>query len=123
METPTPPDGPRQPDDGDRRVPEPLLYTADQLLGHAPIRLRRRTDKLRLAGHLVAAVALIVLSAWWVIPLHSFAGPVLVVVTPGHGIHAGDLPTVAFLALALRSLRAAGLALRLLSNPPAGLST
>lgn len=93
--------------DAERRAPERALYTADQLLGRSPIWLRRRSDKWRLAGHLVAAVALVALTAWWVVPLHAFAGPVLLKFAPGHGVHAGDLPTLAFLALALRSLRSA----------------
>ncbi|MGI8575687.1 MAG: hypothetical protein ACR2MA_10195 [Egibacteraceae bacterium] len=92
----------------DRRAPEPLLYTSDQLVGRAPLRLRRRSDKIRLAAHLVAAAALIGLTAWWVLPLHAFAGPVLMTFAPGRGVHAGDLPSLMFVALALRSCWVAG---------------
>jgi len=88
----------------ERRAPQPLVYTPDQLLGRAPVRLRRRADKVRLAGHLAAAVALVGLSLWWVIPLHAFAGPVLLTLTATHGVHLGDLPTLLFGAVALRSL-------------------
>ena len=88
----------------DRRAPEPLLYDVDQLLGRAPIRLRRRSDKYRLAAHLGAATGLVLLTGWWLVPLHSFAGPVLVSLTPSHGVHAGDLPALLFLAGTLRSL-------------------
>jgi hypothetical protein len=28
---------------------------------------------------------------WWVIPRHEFDGPVILPLTPTHGIHAGDL--------------------------------
>lgn len=93
--------------DAERRAPERALFTVDQLLGRSPIWLRRRTDKWRLAGHLVAVVALTALTVWWVVPLHAFAGPVLLKLAPGHGVHAGDLPTLAFLGLAVRSLRSA----------------
>jgi presenilin-like A22 family membrane protease len=91
----------------DRRAPEPRLYAPDQLLGRRPIRLRRRTDKIRFAAHLAVVVALVALSAWWVVPLHAFAGPVLVTLTATHGIHAGDLPVLVFLAVATRSMFAA----------------
>jgi len=50
---------------------------------------------------------LVALSLWWVIPLHSFAGPILVKLTPGHGVHLGDLPTVPFLLVAAWSTIAA----------------
>lgn len=89
----------------ERRAPERALFTADQLLGRSPIWLRRTTDRRRLAAHVIAVVALVALTVWWVVPLHAFAGPVLLQLAPGHGVHAGDLPTLAFLALALRSLR------------------
>lgn len=91
----------------DRRAPEPFLYTGEQLTGRAPIRLRRRRDKQRLAAHLVVAAALVGLTTWWVVPLHAFAGPVLVRLTPAHGVHVGDLPSLVFLAIAARSLVAA----------------
>lgn len=94
---------PSRNDRPERRAPESLRYTVDQLLGRVPIRLRRRTDKWRLIGHLLAVVALVGLAAWWVVPLHAFAGPVLIKLAPGRGVHAGDLPSLAFLALALRS--------------------
>lgn len=92
----------------DRRAPEPLLLTGEQLTGRAPIRLRRRTDKIRLAAHLVAVLGLVALTAWWVVPLHGFAGPVVLTLVSGRGVHAGDLPSLAFLALAGRSLFVAG---------------
>src|SRR5512133_3611762 len=81
----------------DRRTPEPLLYSPAQLRGRSRICLRRRRDKVRFAAHLGAAAGLVGLSAWWVIPVHSFAGPVLMTLTPSHGVHVGDLPTVPFL--------------------------
>jgi hypothetical protein len=98
----------RIPGGTERRAPEPLLFTPGQLTGRAPIRLRRRSDKFRLAGHLAAVAALLALTAWWVLPLHGFAGPVLLSLTSSHGVHAGDLPCLAFLALAGRSLFRAG---------------
>ena len=91
----------------ERRAPEPLLYRRDQLLGRRPIRLRRRSDKIRLAGHLAVATLLVGLSIWWVVPLHAFAGPVVLTLTDTHGVHAGDLPILLFLAIAARSLLAA----------------
>ena len=91
----------------DRRAPEPILYAPDQLLGRRPIRLRRRTDKIRFAAHLAAVVGLVALSIWWVVPLHAFAGPVLLTLTATHGIHEGDLPVLLFLAVAARSMLAA----------------
>lgn len=87
-----------------RRSAERFLYTRDQLLRRSPIYLRRRRDKHRLIGHVCVAAALMGLSLWWVIPLHAFAGPVLVTLTRSHGVHVGDLPTLVFLAIALRSL-------------------
>jgi hypothetical protein len=91
----------------ERRARQPLLYRPDQLLGRTPIRLRRAADKRRLAAHLLAVAGLAGLSIWWVVPLHWFAGPVLLTLTRTHGVHAGDLPVFAFGALALRSLVAA----------------
>lgn len=88
----------------ERRAPEPLLYRPEQLVGRRPIRLRRRSDKVRLAGHLVAVALLVGLSVWWVVPLHVFAGPVLVTLSASHGVHAGDLAVFAFLAAATRSM-------------------
>jgi len=96
----------------ERRAPERLLYQPDQLLGRRPIRLRRRSDKIRLAAHLGAVVALVALSLWWVVPLHGFAGPVVLTLSRSHGVHAGDLPVVAFLALGARSSFAAKQLLR-----------
>jgi hypothetical protein len=100
----------------DRRARQPLLYRPDQLLGRRPIRLRRAADKRRLAGHLLAVAALAGLSIWWIVPLHWFAGPVLVTLTANHGVHAADLAVFGFAALALRSLVAAR---RLVSRPVA----
>ncbi len=88
----------------ERRSKERLLYSKDQLLGRSPIYLRRRRDKQRLAAHAALATFLVALSLWWVIPLHAFAGPVLFTFTQTHGVHQGDLPTLAFLAIAMRSL-------------------
>jgi hypothetical protein len=99
--------------DGERRARPPLLYTRDQLLGRAPIYTRRLSDKRRLAAHLLAVVLLIALTAWWVLPRHAFAGPVLLDLTATNGVHLGDLPTVLFLAVCLRSLVA------LATRPPA----
>jgi hypothetical protein len=84
----------------ERRTPEPLLYSTAQLQGRSRIYLRRRRDKVRFAAHVGAAGSLVALSLWWVIPVHAFAGPVLVKLTPGHGVHVGDLPTVPFLLVA-----------------------
>ena len=89
---------------GDRRAPEPLFYSGDQLLGRAPIRLRRATDKRRLAMHLLLAALLMWLTAWWVLIPHVFAGPVLFALSPSHGVHLGDLPSLLFVAVAGRSL-------------------
>ena len=88
----------------ERRAPEPLVYSPEQLLGRQPIRVRRRSDKIRLAAHLAAVVLLVALSVWWVVPLHAFAGPVLLTLTATHGVHAGDLPVLVFLAVAARSM-------------------
>jgi|SRR5688572_19631834 len=91
----------------ERRTPEPLLYSTAQLQGRSRIYLRRRRDKVRFAAHVGAACGLVALSLWWVIPLHSFAGPVLLKLTSAHGVHVGDLPTVPFLLAALWSAIAA----------------
>jgi hypothetical protein len=97
---------------GERRAPEPLLYTTDQLLGRRPIRLRRSSDKRRFVAHLLMAVVLLALVAWWVIPAHAFAGPVIVSLTSAHGVHLGDLPSLLFAGAAAWSLlRARTLAL------------
>ena len=98
----------------ERRAPEPLLFTADQVLGRAPIRLRRRSDKIRFAAHLAAVATCLAATAWWVLPVHAFAGPVVVTLTATHGVHVGDLPSLLFLAVAARSTLAAG---RLLAVP------
>ena len=90
----------------ERRAPEPLLYTGEQLAGRAPIRLRRRRDKTRLAYHLVLALVLAGLSLWWVVPHHSFSGPVVLDLAGpegAHGVHLGDLPSLVFVAVAARS--------------------
>ena len=88
----------------ERRARQPLLYRPDQLLGRRRIHLRRAADKRRLVGHLLAVAALGALSVWWVVPLHTFAGPVLLTLTATHGVHLGDLAVLAFAALAWRSL-------------------
>lgn len=87
----------------ERRTPEPLLYSTAQLQGRSRIYFRRRRDKVRFAAHVGAAGGLVALSLWWVIPVHSFAGPVLLMLTPSHGVHVGDLPTVPFLLVAVWS--------------------
>jgi hypothetical protein len=74
------------------------------VLGRAPIRLRRRSDKVRLATHVCAILAMAALIAWWVLPVHTFTGPVLLVFASGRGVHLGDLPAVAFLLVAVRSV-------------------
>ena len=91
----------------ERRSPEPLLYCRAQLQGDARIYLRRRRDKVRFAAHVGAALALVMLSVWWVVSLHSFTGPVLVEFTSSHGVHLGDLPVVAFLCAGAWSVVAA----------------
>ena len=91
----------------ERRKPEPLLYSTAQLQGRSRIYLRRRRDKVRFGAHVGTAVALVALSLWWVIPLHFFAGPVLLTFAPGHGVHVGDLPTLPFLFVAAWSAVAA----------------
>lgn len=88
----------------ERRGRQRVLYSRAQLLGRSPIYLRRRRDKQQFAAHLAAALFLLGLSLWWVIPLHSFAGPVLFTFAPGHGVHEGDLVTLFFLAVAARSV-------------------
>lgn len=105
MET-RPPDEPQvEPSPPERRrSKERLFYSKDQLLGRSPIYLRRRRDKQRLVGHALVAVFLVGLRLWWVIPLHTFAGPVLFTFTQTHGVHQGDLPTLLFLAVAARSM-------------------
>ena len=105
----------------ERRAPEPLLYSSDQLRGRQRIYLRRRSDKLRFAAHVGGALGLAALSAWWVIPLHSFAGPVLLTLTAGHGVHVGDLPALAFLFAAGWSGVEAGRMLRT-GAPASGIS-
>ena len=50
---------------------------------------------------------LLALSVWWVVPLHAFAGPVLLTLTRTHGVHLGDLPVLVFVAVAVRSMVAA----------------
>ena len=101
----------------ERRAPEPLLYRPDQLLGRRRIRLRRATDKARFAAHVTAAAALVALSVWWVVPLHAFAGPVLLTLTATHGVHEGDLPVLVFLAVAARSLLSAQQLLTVRTRP------
>lgn len=88
-------------DPTERRAPEPLLYSKAQLKGRSRIYFRRRSDKFRFVAHLAGACGFVGLSLWWVIPVHSFAGPVLLTLTPGRGVHAGDLSTVPFLFAAL----------------------
>jgi hypothetical protein len=53
---------------------------------------------VRSAG-LVLAVALVMTAAWWVQTDAGSAGPVLLDVSPGHGVHVGDLPGFALLGL------------------------
>ncbi|CAN5799169.1 hypothetical protein BH24ACT3_BH24ACT3_06530 [soil metagenome] len=89
---------------GERRALEPLLYQPDQLLGRAPIRLRRASDKRRLAFHLVAVLVLVALTARLVLLPHAFEGPVLLTLAHGRGVHAGDLSSLVFLAFAASSL-------------------
>ena len=91
----------------ERRTPEPFLYSTAQLQGFSRIYLRRRRDKARFAAHVGVSCGLVALSLWWVIPLHAFAGPVLLRLTPAHGVHIGDLPTVPFLLVAAWSVIAA----------------
>lgn len=74
------------------------------MLGRAPIRLRRRSDKARLAAHVCATLAMAALIAWWVLPVHAFTGPVLFMFAPGRGVHLGDLPALVFLLVAARSV-------------------
>ena len=100
---------------GERRAPEPLLYTREQLLGRAPIRLRRASDKRRLAAHLVLAAVLMTVTAWWVLVPRLFVGPVMFVLIEGHGLHLGDLPSLLLVAVAVRSLL---IARRLSLAPP-----
>jgi hypothetical protein len=83
-----------------RREPGPLLYSRGQLRGRERIYLRRRRDKVRFAAHVFGAIGLLAFSLWWVIPVHAFAGPVLVKLTPAHGVHVGDLPVLLFLCVA-----------------------
>lgn len=105
-------DVPPPPSQRERRARQRPLYSVDQLLGRSPIWLRRRSDKLRVAAHVTGVVALCALSVWWVVPQHWFSGGVLIVIAPGRGVHVGDLPTVVFLGLAVRSARSARRLLR-----------
>ena len=47
---------------------------------------------------MLLAAGLLSLVAWWVVPAHAFAGPVIVSLTPAHGVHLGDLPSLLFAA-------------------------
>lgn len=100
LSSPRDADAPRR----DRRAPQSRFYTLDQVLGRAPIRLRRRSDKVRLVAHACATVAMAALVAWWVLPVHTFTGPVLFAFAPGRGVHLGDLPAVVFGLVAARSV-------------------
>lgn len=100
----------------ERRARQPRLYTLDQLVGRAPIRLRRRSDKVRLALHVLATLALIALVAWWVLPVHAFTGPVLFSFAPDHGVHLGDVPALLLVVTAARSARIAGTIVHRLSS-------
>jgi hypothetical protein len=64
----------------------------------APAVRRLSVALARFAGALV----LVWLAVWWVVPKHSFSGPVLSVIDgrDGHGLHLGDLPAVLFLVAA-----------------------
>jgi hypothetical protein len=95
------------PTENERRAPEPVLYSPAQLKGRSRVYFRRKSDKVRFALHLGAASGLVGLSLWWVIPVHSFAGPVMMTFAQGHGVHFGDLPTVPFLLIAAWSAVAA----------------
>jgi hypothetical protein len=97
------PPEPRTGGPADRRARRRRLYSVDQLLGRAPIYTRRSSDRRQIASHLGAAILLVGLSAWWVLPVHVWEGPVLLSLTRTHGVHVGDLPSLAFLAVALRS--------------------
>jgi hypothetical protein len=77
--------------DGDRRLARPILNAA-------------------------VAIAMLVLAAWWVLPVHSFTGRVIWIISPNHGVHIGDLPAFAFAAVALVC---GGCALRTLERPGA----
>jgi hypothetical protein len=50
----------------------------------------------------IGALGLVWLTVWWVVPPHSFSGPVIWVIDgkDGHGLHLGDLPAVLFLVAA-----------------------
>jgi len=89
---------------GDRRAPERRFYSGDQLVGRTPIRLRRASDKRRLAMHLLLAVLLLSVAAWWVFVPPVFVSPVVLVFNQGHGVHLADLPALLFVAVAARSL-------------------
>ena len=92
----------------ERRARQARVYTLDQLVGRAPIRLRRRSDKVRLALHVLATLALVALVAWWVLPVHAFTGPVLFAFAPGRGVHVGDVPALLLVVTAARSARIVG---------------
>jgi hypothetical protein len=94
-------------DPAERRNAEPFVYTFDQARGHTRIYLRRRQDKVRLVAHAAVALGALLLSAWWVIPQHSFSGPILVELAPGRGVHVGDVVTAAFLVVAVLCGRSA----------------
>jgi hypothetical protein len=94
-------------DSAKRRNAEPFVYTPGHARGHTQVYLRRRQAKIRLAAHAALAAVALTLTGWWVIPHHSFSGPILVEVAPGRGVHVGDAMTVAFLVVAVLCGRSA----------------
>jgi hypothetical protein len=87
----------------ERRAHTAVSYSWDELRGRSQLYLRRRRDKERLALHLMVIVAMAGLTAWWVVPHHSFSGRVVYILSPGRGIHVGDLPAAAFVLIGLAS--------------------
>lgn len=69
--------------------------------------VRGVTVEQRITANVLAAVALLALTAWWVLLPHGFSGPVLLALTPEHGVHEGDLPSLVFLLGAARAMSTA----------------
>jgi hypothetical protein len=88
-------------DDYRRVRPQPVTCTWNQARDRSDRYLRRQRDKERFVLNAGVAVVMAALAAWWVVPVHSFSGRVLWIVSPGHGVHVGDLPAFVFAAVAL----------------------
>ncbi len=109
MTPPTPPSPPGVSDPPGGSTVEPCASipassgTADERGRHPHTLLAGVLDRVPAAIMLgiraASALALVALTAWWVIPRHSFSGPVLYLVDGDgeHGLHLGDLPAGLYL--------------------------